>query len=161
MTDPDTGTRVHTAFARIDEHGTIQIDTSPMRWRTDTGNRPTDQWLHAQGYYSLVTTQATIDPRQETLTGEFDYAVDHEAGVITATPKSRLLTAEELAQQELDAWNALRLERNRRLAETDWTQLPDAPETSTDWRAYRQALRDLPQITTDPFSPPWPELPEG
>lgn len=27
--------------------------------------------------------------------------------------------------------------------------------------AYRQALRDLPQVTTDPFNPPWPELPEG
>ena len=39
----------------------------------------------------------------------------------------------------------LRIERNKRLAQTDWSQSPDVPSTIKDkWLTYRQALRDLP-----------------
>jgi len=41
--------------------------------------------------------------------------------------------------------------RNRELAATDWTQLPDCPLTSKDeWAVYRQELRDLPAQGADP-----------
>ena len=49
---------------------------------------------------------------------------------------------------ELTIMEWLREERNRLLAESDWTQMPDAPldaRTRQAWREYRQALRDLPQ----------------
>ena len=45
----------------------------------------------------------------------------------------------------------LRLERNKRLTESDWTQANDSPLSSdkkTEWATYRQALRDLPASTT-------------
>ena len=41
----------------------------------------------------------------------------------------------------------LRVERNKLIAETDWTQANDSPLGSskkTEWQTYRQALRDLP-----------------
>ena len=39
----------------------------------------------------------------------------------------------------------LREERNRRLADTDWKDLPSYPGTDQEeWRTYRQSLRDLP-----------------
>ena len=39
----------------------------------------------------------------------------------------------------------LRIVRNEKLAETDWSQSPDVPSTTKDkWLTYRQALRDLP-----------------
>ena len=39
----------------------------------------------------------------------------------------------------------LRIVRNEKLAETDWSQSPDVPSTTKNkWLAYRQALRDLP-----------------
>jgi hypothetical protein len=44
--------------------------------------------------------------------------------------------------------NSLRFHRNRLLAETDWTQLPDCPlssEMKLMYQQYRQTLRDLPQ----------------
>ena len=40
----------------------------------------------------------------------------------------------------------LRMERDRLLAESDWTQMPDSPLTDsqkTSWATYRQALRDM------------------
>lgn len=51
---------------------------------------------------------------------------------------------------------ALRGERDRRLAATDWTQMPDAPLADADraaWQAYRQALRDMPATTADLAAP--------
>ena len=51
---------------------------------------------------------------------------------------------------ELEAAEPMRLlreERNRRLAETDWTQLKDIDLDiirERNWKNYRQALRDLP-----------------
>ena len=41
----------------------------------------------------------------------------------------------------------IRRERNIRLAQSDWTQMPDAPltdEVKLQWATYRQELRDLP-----------------
>jgi hypothetical protein len=55
--------------------------------------------------------------------------------------------------------NGLRTERNNRLADSDWTQLTDAPVNREAWAAYRQALRDLPGSTINPAAPVWPEKP--
>jgi len=58
------------------------------------------------------------------------------------------------------AWVDLRKRRDGLLVASDWTQIADAPLTEdqkTDWVIYRQALRDLPANTTDPFNPVWPE----
>ena len=38
----------------------------------------------------------------------------------------------------------MRIHRDRLLAESDWTQLPDAPVDRQAWADYRQALRDFP-----------------
>ena len=51
---------------------------------------------------------------------------------------------------ELDAaepMSLLRIERNKKIAETDWRMLPDQTP-SDDWTNYRQALRDLPASAT-------------
>ena len=63
----------------------------------------------------------------------------------------------------------LREERNKRLAETDWTQGRDVTlSNDADWKTYRQALRDLPSKTTpkldsygelDMSSVTWPTKP--
>ena len=73
---------------------------------------------------------------------------------------------------ELEAAEPIRLlreERNQRLAETDWTQGRDVTlSNDTDWKTYRQALRDLPSKTTpkldsygelDMSSVTWPTKP--
>lgn len=72
----------------------------------------------------------------------------------------------DMEQEAIDAliaerWNGIRLERNRKLADSDWTQLSDAPLTNTEtanWASYRQALRDITN-QTDPFNINWPVSP--
>ena len=63
------------------------------------------------------------------------------------------LTAEELqeiedrrAAADLD-FSMVRMERNAKLSQSDWTQIADAAlgdHTAEEWAAYRQELRDLP-----------------
>lgn len=48
--------------------------------------------------------------------------------------------------------NVIKEERDRLIAETDWTQLPDVPEATKEaWSTYRQALRDIPQQSGFPW----------
>jgi hypothetical protein len=54
-----------------------------------------------------------------------------------------------------------RLQRDRLLAETDWTQLVDVPEaTKAQYAAYRQQLRDITSVTGFPDACEWPTKPE-
>lgn len=62
-------------------------------------------------------------------------------------------------RREAAAWSALRAERTARLSACDWTQVADVPVDQATWATYRQALRDLPAKTTDPFNPAWPTPP--
>lgn len=56
---------------------------------------------------------------------------------------------------------ALRAERDKLLAESDWTQFSDVTISNREaWKTYRQTLRDLPASTADPKSPSWPAKPE-
>jgi len=60
-------------------------------------------------------------------------------------------------------WAQIRAERNRRLAESDWTMAADAPENLNfrEWEMYRQRLRDLPSFYETPQDVIWPQSPEG
>lgn len=59
------------------------------------------------------------------------------------------------------AYSDLRSKRDQRLADSDWTQIPDAPVDAKAWAAYRQALRDLPATIKDPTAEiDWPTPPE-
>lgn len=73
------------------------------------------------------------------------------------------LTADEIAERQNEhleaAWARIRAERNNLLAQSDWTVLSDSPTSTAAWKAYRQALRDLPANTTDPTAPDWPTPP--
>jgi hypothetical protein len=53
----------------------------------------------------------------------------------------------------------IRAERNRRLADCDWTHLSDAPVDSTPWSIYRQELRDITKQVGFPWNVVWPEKP--
>ena len=72
------------------------------------------------------------------------------------------LTAQEIEQRQAEAtaWEAgsfdrafasLRQRRNAILSSSDWTVLTDSPLTTTEktnWKTYRQALRDITENLT-------------
>lgn len=53
----------------------------------------------------------------------------------------------------------VRTDRNKRLADCDWTQLPDAPVDHQAWATYRQALRNVSSQPGFPWDVQWPEEP--
>jgi len=55
--------------------------------------------------------------------------------------------------------NEARTQRDALLAETDWTQVADAPVDAQAYADYRQALRDVPQQSGFPGDIEWPVKP--
>jgi hypothetical protein len=53
----------------------------------------------------------------------------------------------------------IRAERDMMLAQTDWTQAPDATVDRAAWVAYRQALRNITEQPGFPADIVWPEPP--
>jgi hypothetical protein len=68
----------------------------------------------------------------------------------------------EIDHAKLSAAQAekMRAERDKRLSESDWSQLPDAPPAlRAAWATYRQALRDVPGQPGFPLVVQWPSPP--
>ncbi len=60
-------------------------------------------------------------------------------------------------------WDEIRRARNRLLASSDWTALPDSPLSDTHkaaWMDYRAKLRDVPQDFENPGNVIWPHAPD-
>ena len=59
-----------------------------------------------------------------------------------------------------DKWSEVRRDRDRRLSETDFWALGDAPSSiSNNQQIYRQKLRDVPKDNSDPDNISWPTKP--
>jgi hypothetical protein len=53
-----------------------------------------------------------------------------------------------MSEQE-DVLNAIRFERDKKLKESDWTQVADSPLSNEEkqlWAEYRQKLRDMTKV---------------
>ena len=86
-------------------------------------------------------------------------------------PTQEELDAKLIELKAAEPMKLLRQERNKLIAETDWTQLKDISLDSIrekNWKEYRQALRDLPNGSTpklnsygglDMSSVTWPDKP--
>ena len=83
---------------------------------------------------------------------------DVRGDYVTQVWNVRDMTADEIATATEQQWDAVRMERNWKLTQCDWTQLADAPVDAADWLDYRQALRDI-TAQADPFNIEWPEQP--
>ena len=90
---------------------------------------------------------------------------------IQTKPTEEELNAKVAELNAAEPLNLLRQERNKRIAETDWTQLKDIDLDiirERNWKNYRQALRDLPSKSKpklddygglDMSSVTWPDKP--
>lgn len=105
------------------------------------------------------TTEAEFNTMFRKVTGadangtaiESSNTADFGTDWATVSAKQAELTAAEPLK-------ALRAERNRRLAATDWNALADVT-MSAEMTAYRQALRDITQTYTSLADVVWPTQP--
>jgi len=120
-------------------------DTGPdAAWLADSGVYPVEEYLY---FDANEFKRNSIDP---TLQGNTVYVAELVA-----------LTDEDKTQREADRLAQLgsvaREQRNRLLADCDWTQLGDySKPDKADWTAYRKALRD---VTKQPAFPEVVECP--
>ncbi len=66
------------------------------------------------------------------------------------------------ARIDSEAAASVRVQRDKLIAESDWTQLTDcqlSDSVKAEWVTYRQALRDLPTASGFPHTMTWPTKP--
>ena len=72
------------------------------------------------------------------------------------------LTPEQQQQITDNKAGSIRADRNKRLADCDWSQLPDSPldaDTKAAWATYRGELRAVPEQAGFPWDVQWPSQP--
>lgn len=123
------------------------------------------QWANQeQTVLNCVVDFESIGPSPFSAVAEGDYAHTHEIfaraiagefGPIASYQPPAAPTTEELAA-------AARFRRDDLLKQSDWTQLPDVPQTTKDaWASYRQALRDITAQSGFPATIEWPVVPKA
>ena len=86
--------------------------------------------------------------------------VKDNTGIWTQTWSLVSMSDAEKAEEDSKAASSVRGARNRKLTDSDWTQIADAPVDQAAWATYRQALRDVPSQEGFPYSVSWPTRPE-
>ena len=104
----------------------------------------------------IVDAISALHPTAQFTTNNGKIEEWHSSEITQPTEEEIEVKLAELQAEE--PMRLLREERNRRLAECDWIVTKNAEyghNISIPWRNYRQALRDLPNLTYAP-----PELDE-
>ena len=145
---------------------------------------PEAEWLVDNGVYEVIS-DVPFDPATQRLENVEPYLDVENVYSVRVVPRSAedlanerhnditraiqagdmsvvaTMTEAEKAEYSELAWRVAREQRNKRLSDCDWTQLPDAPLSNIetqDWATYRQALRDITE-QSDPFNITWPTKP--
>ena len=120
--------------------------------------------------YEIVETDAPLSYETKDSEGRDITVTFNESGHIVSDLEgthyhlkwdgSKIIKDDEAltAYQTAEKWKNIRVDRNRRLAETDYFALSDQT-LSAAMRAYRNKLRLLPQDNSDPDNITWPEKP--
>lgn len=132
-------------FAFINSEGELKGITSPA---------DDDQYVNLEKYgdNTAVIIPAEIDNDELMVLGWYDTDTD-EWKDRTECPSLYHLWQNKQWTFNSDAFfEIVREQRNEKLFESDWTQMPDAPitdEKKAEWVAYRQVLRDIPATYSD------------
>ena len=97
--------------------------------------------------YSIVDALFELRPGAEWSIGGRDYEQLVWLDKSQTKPTLEELNIKLSSMKFSEPWRLLREERNRLLAETDWRASSDLT-LSTEWKTYRQQLRDLPKTST-------------
>ena len=109
--------------------------------------------------FGVVRVASTPRPADDH-TKDFSVTAEQVGGAWVEKWVATNVSAEEVANRTANQATNVRAERDRLLAESDWTQIADAPVDSTVWSVYRQSLRDVPSQAGFPWNVTWPTQPE-
>jgi len=157
---------------RIRATGAVMLEDELRRWAKDNGgpvwDRTTDEVLEALGadvvFEGPQATGGTVyqfSMRQGVEQVDGKWYTKHVLGPIftdTAEATAAEQEAAYKAQKDAEQAKAVRADRNKRLADSDWTQVADAPVDKAAWATYRQALRDITNQNGFPWNIQWPEI---
>ena len=107
---------------------------------------------------STVATDETLDPQavNRLLNKKLPYTESNYQLALSEAYQGEV-TVEDVPETA----DEIRARRDQLLAATDWAVLPDSPldePSQTAMKAYRQALRDVPQQEGFPGTITWPEM---
>ena len=120
---------------------------------------------------TIVEALISLKPKAQWNLIGFDYSGLEWLDKTQTKPTEEELNTKVTELEAAEPFRLLREERNKLIAETDWTQLKDISLDSIrekNWKEYRQALRDLPNGSTpkldsygglDMSSVTWPDKP--
>jgi hypothetical protein len=137
------------------------FDVEPTQWDADNycyaRALTPEQAAHFGVHKKQIVTPPYHDPATQSLEEGPALLID---GVWTQNYIVSNLSADESAAKVGVQWTVIRAERNKLLAASDWTQLPDVSADTAAWATYRQALRDI-TTQANPFAIVWPESPSS
>ena len=137
--------------ATVKNTGTIK-ELFPNTSFTTAG--PNTDFLTANNVVELIETLTFTTPTQKL--SPVDAYVE---GGKAYNVKVESTTSDEQTALINQQWANVRLERDRKLQDTDWRASSDLT-LSDDWKTYRQALRDVP-TQSDPYNITWPTEPSS
>ena len=151
-------------YAHVKDGSVDYMGTLPKSWENVTGlhlSNGDDAYLKTLGGLPLIETNVTLGANQ---IFDTDVVTVEEDRVILVN-RAREMTAQEIADSDASHMSHLRVERDQKLIDSDWTQAPDhsSPLTDTkkaEWTTYRQSLRNLPATVDISLWPDvWPTEP--
>ena len=96
---------------------------------------------------TIIEALTSLKPNSQWNLIGFDYSGLEWLDETQTKPTEDEINAKIVELNAQEPFRLLREERNKRIAETDWTQLKDIDLDiirERNWKNYRQALRDLP-----------------
>ena len=129
------------------EDGKVVQGANPLPPNVQAWGADKDALIRS-GWYPVVSVRPESMEHATEVWESESYEIKDDHVVWTLTKRSK--TQEELDAELAEKWRLWRMERNFRLAETDWIivkHLEAGQVVPVEWATYRQALRDLPENT--------------
>lgn len=142
-------------------------DILPNNWRNVSGlhlSADNLDYLKTLGWYPVNNLPREYDTENYQEAG-FEYKFENDQVIckLLVIPISEEEKQRKIKEEENFILYSIRVERNKKLQDSDWTQFQDVSSTKSEewkenWRVYRQKLRDIPN-NFDHNTFQWPEVP--
>lgn len=140
-------------IAKIENNKIIDI-ADYRQFFPEMGLTPNLEQIKLAGYLEILNNKSYNFRTHKLVTVE-PYILDNYVHTVDVVPKDEIDLQRDTAQKATE----MRLERNRRLKESDWTQISDSTADKQAWLEYRQILRNITNQPGFPWDISWPKPP--